>query len=130
MDSTRYVFLYGTGTATTMTRRYGWAPKGERVVDATPRGHWKVTTFVAALRERPDRPMALDEPMMGEVFQANVEQVQIPELLLGDVVTLDNLVAHKVAGIREIHAAGAGLLYLPPYSPDLNLIEIGPTWNL
>ncbi|MBQ0821926.1 IS630 family transposase [Microvirga sp. HBU67558] len=125
MDSTRFVFLDETGTTTTMTRRYGWGPKGERVVDATPWGHWKVTTFVAGLRASGlIAPMVLDGPMTGEVFRAYVEQVLIPELSPGDVVVLDNLAAHKVAGIREmIQAAGASLLYLPPYSPDLNPIE-------
>jgi transposase len=74
--------------------------------------------------------MVLDGPMIGEVFRAYVKQVLVPELQPGDVVVLDNLAAHKVAGIREaIRAADAGLLYLPPYSPDLNPIEIGPTWN-
>ncbi len=125
MDSTRFVFLDETGTTTTMTRRYGWGPKGERVVDATPWGHWKVTTFVAGLRANGlVAPMVLDGPMTGEVFRAYVEQVLIPELSPGDVVVLDNLAAHKVAGIREmIQAAEASLLYLPPYSPDLNPIE-------
>ncbi len=76
-------------------------------------------------------PMVLDGPMTGEVFRAYVEQVLAPELSPGDVVVLDNLAAHKVAGVREmIQAAGAGLLFLPAYSPDLNPIEIGPTWNL
>jgi transposase len=125
MESTRFVFLDETGTTTTMTRRYGWAPKGERVVDAAPWGHWKVTTFVAGLRASGlIAPMVLDGPMTGEVFRAYVGQVLIPELSPGDVVVLDNLAAHKVAGIREmIQAAGASLLYLPPYSPDLNPIE-------
>jgi transposase len=125
MDPTRFVFLDETGATTTMTRRYGWGPKGERVVDATPWGHWKVTTFVAGLRASGlMAPMVLDGPMTGEVFRAYVEQVLIPELSPGDVVVLDNLAAHKVAGVRDtIQAAGASLLYLPPYSPDLNPIE-------
>lgn len=122
MESTRFVFLDETGATTTMTRRYGWAPKGERVVDATPWGHWKVTTFVAGLRASGlIAPMVLDGPMTGEVFRAYVGKVLLPELAPGDVVVLDNLAAHKVAGIREmIQAVGASLLYLPPYSPDLN----------
>jgi transposase len=125
MDSTRFVFLDETGATTTMTRRYGWGPKGKCVVDATPWGHWKVTTFVAGLRASGViAPMVLDGPMTGEVFRAYVEQVLIPELSPGDVVVLDNLAAHKVAGIRDmIQAAEASLLYLPPYSPDLNPIE-------
>jgi transposase len=125
MDPSRFVFLDETGTTTTMTRRYGWGPKGERVVDATPWGHWKITTFVAGLRASGViAPMVLDGPMTGEVFRAYVEQVLVPELSPDDVVVLDNLAAHKVAGIREmIRATGASLLYLPPYSPDLNPIE-------
>jgi transposase len=125
MDPSRFVFLDETGATTTMTRRYGWGPKGERVVDATPWGHWKVTTFVAGLRASGlMAPMVLDGPMTGEVLRASVEQVLIPELSPGDVVVLDNLAAHKVAGVRDtIQAAGASLLYLPPYSPDLNPTE-------
>jgi transposase len=125
MDPSRFVFLDQTGTTTTMTRRYSWGPKGERVVDAMPWGHWKITTFVAGLRASGViAPMVLDGPMTGEVFRAYVEQVLVPELSPGDVVVLDNLAAHKVAGIREtIWATGASLLYLPPYSPDLNPIE-------
>ena len=125
MDPARFVFLDETGTSTNMVRRYGRCPRGERLVDATPWGHWKITTFVAGLRASGlIAPMVLDGPMTGEVFRAYVEQVLIPELSPGDVVVLDNLAAHKVAGIREmIQAAGASLLYLPPYSPDLNPIE-------
>jgi transposase len=125
MDPARFVFLDETGTSTNTVRRYGRCPGGERLVDATPWGHWKITTFVAGLRANGlIAPMVLDGPMTGEVFQAYVEQVLIPELSPGDVVVLDNLAAHKVAGIREkIQAAGASLLYLPPYSPDLNPIE-------
>jgi transposase len=125
MDPARFVFLDETGTSTNMVRRYGRCPRGERLVDATPWGHWKITTFVAGLRASGlIAPMVLDGPMTGEVFRAYVEQVLVPELSSGDVVVLDNLAAHKVAGIREmIQAAGASLLYLPPYSPDLNPIE-------
>ncbi len=125
MDPARFVFLDETGTSTNMVRRYGRCPRGERLVDATPWGHWKITTFVAGLRASGViAPMVLDGPMTGEVFRAYVEQVLAPELKPGDVVVLDNLAAHKVAGIREtIRAADASLLYLPPYSPDLNPIE-------
>ncbi len=125
MDPARFVFLDETGTSTNMVRRYGRCPRGERLVDATSQGHWKITTFVAGLRASGViAPMVLDGPMTGEVFRAYVEQVLVPELQPGDVVVLDNLAAHKVAGIREmIQAAGASLLYLPPYSPDLNPIE-------
>ena len=106
-----------------MVRRYGWGPKGERLVDAVPAGHWRTTTFVAGLRASGIiAPFALDGPMTGPVFRAYVEQVLVPEP--GDVVVMDSLAAHKVAGIEEaIRAIGASILYLPPYSPDLNPIE-------
>jgi transposase len=125
MDPARFVFLDETGTSTNMVRRYGRCPRGERLVDATPWRHWKITTFVAGLRASGViAPMVLDGPMTGEVFRAYVEQVLMPELQPGDVVVLDNLAAHKVAGIQAaVRAANASLLYLPPYSPDLNPIE-------
>jgi transposase len=125
MDPARFVFLDETGTSTNMVRRYGRCPRGERLVDATPWGHWTITTFVAGLRASGlIAPMVLDGPMTGEVFRAYVEQVLVPELQPGDVVVLDNLAAHKIAGIQEaLRAADASLLYLPPYSPDLNPIE-------
>jgi transposase len=125
MDPSRFVFLDETGTATNMTRRYGRSPRGQRVVDARPHGHWLTTTFVAGLRESGIiAPLVVDGPMTGEVFRAYVEQMLAPALSPGDVVVLDNLAAHKVAGVREgIRAVGANLMYLPPYSPDLNPIE-------
>lgn len=125
MDPARFVFLDETGASTNMIRRYGRCPRGERLVDATPWGHWKITTFVAGLRSSGlIAPLALDGPMTGEVFRAYVEQMLAPALQPGDVVVMDNLAAHKVAGVREaIRAAGASVLYLPPYSPDLNPIE-------
>ncbi len=125
MDPSRFVFLDETGTATNMTRRYGWSPRGQRVVDARPYGHWLTTTFVAGLRESGIiAPLVVDGPMTGEVFRAYVEQMLAPALSPRDVVVLDNLAAHKVAGVREaIRAVDASLMYLPPYSPDLNPIE-------
>ena len=113
------------GATTAMTRLYGWGAKGQRLVDAAPSGHWKTTTFVAGLRrDGVVAPFVLDGPMTGEVFRAYVEQMLTPSLRPGDVVVLDRLPAHKVAGVREaIQAAGASLLYLPAYSPDLNPIE-------
>jgi transposase len=125
MDPSRFVFLDETGTATNMTRRYGRSPRGQRVVDATPHGHWLTTTFVAGLRENGIiAPVVMDGPMRGEIFRAYVEQMLAPTLSPGDVVVLDNLAAHKVAGVEAaIRAVGATLLYLPPYSPDLNPIE-------
>jgi transposase len=125
MDPARFVFLDETGASTDMVRRYGWAPRGERLVDAAPHGHWRTTTFVAGLRQSGlVAPFVLDGPMTGAAFRAYVERVLAPALAPGDVVVMDNLGAHKVAGVAEaIGAAGASLLYLPPYSPDLNPIE-------
>ena len=125
MDPGRFVFLDETGASTNMVRRHGWAPRGERLVDAAPRGHRKATTFVAGLRRGGlVAPFVLDGPMTGAAFRAYVERMLAPALAPGDVVVMDNLGAHKVAGIRKaIEAAGASLLYLPPYSPDLNPIE-------
>ena len=121
-----FVFLDGTGATTAMVSRYGWGPRGERLVDAAPQGHWRTTTFVAGRRDTGIvAPLVLDGPVTGEVFRKHVEEILVPTLHAGDVVVvLDNLAAHKVEGGREaILAADAGLLYLPPYSPDLNPIE-------
>jgi transposase len=125
MDGSRFVFLDETGLTTKMTRLYGRAPRGERLVAAVPHGHWRTTTFIAGLRQNGViAPLVLDGPMTGAAFRAYVEQALVPALKPGDVVVMDNLAAHKVAGIEEaIARAGASLLYLPPYSPDLNPIE-------
>jgi transposase len=125
LDPGRLVFIDETGTSTKMARLRGRAPRGERLVGKIPHGHWKTTTFVAALRSTAlTAPCVIDGPMNGNAFLAYVEQVLVPTLKPGDVVVLDNLSAHKVPGIREaIEAAGAKLLYLPPYSPDFNPIE-------
>jgi transposase len=108
-----------------MTRLWGRAPRGERIDEATPQGHWKVLTTLGGLSlQGIEAAMTIESPTDGEVFTAYVEQVLGPKLQSGDVVVLDNLSAHKVAGIRElIEGCGAHLLYLPPYSPDLNPIE-------
>jgi len=125
MDASRFVFLDETGTATNMTRRYGRSLSNQRLVAAVPHGHWRTTTFVAGLRQSGVvAPLVLAGPMTGRAFRAYVEQFLAPALEPGDVVVLDNLAAHKVAGVRQaIAAAGASILYLPPYSPDLNPIE-------
>ncbi len=125
MDPARFVFLDETSTATNMIRRYGRSLAGSRLVAAVPHGHWRTTTFVAGLRQTGVvAPLVLDGPMTGTAFRAYVEQFLAPALEPGDVVVLDNLAAHKVDGVRRaIAAAGASLLYLPPYSPDLNPIE-------
>jgi transposase len=108
-----------------MARRYARAPRGERAIASVPYGHWKTTTFIAGLRhDRIDAPYVFDGPINGRRFRAWVEQALGPTLKPGDMVIMDNLPAHKVAGIQEaIEAMGATLLYLPPYSPDLNPIE-------
>ncbi len=119
------MFIDETWATTAMTRRYGRAPRGRRVVAAVPHGHWKTTTFLAALRhDGLSAPGVFDGAINGARFLAYVEQVLMPTLRPGDVVVMDNLAAHKVQGVREtIAAAGARVLYLPPYSPDLNPIE-------
>mgnify|MGYP005846791333 FL=1 len=108
-----------------MARTHGRAPRGERLRSPVPHGHWKTTTFVAGLRNSGMvAPMVLDGPINGAAFQAYVDQVLVPELRPGDIVVMDNLGSHKGAGVRAaIEAAGASLLYLPPYSPDFNPIE-------
>jgi len=108
-----------------MTRGYARAYGGQRVAEATPQGHWKILTILSALGLRGLlATMTIEEPTDGDIFLAYVEQVLCPVLRPGDVVIMDNLSAHKVAGVRErIQAAGAEWLYLPPYSPDLNPIE-------
>ena len=108
-----------------MTRLRGWAPKGERLVDKVPHGHWKTATFLAALRnDRIDAPCLFDGPINGERFHAYVEQFLVPTLKPGDVVILDNLGSHKGKAVRQaIRDVGARLVFLPKYSPDLNPIE-------
>lgn len=125
LDPERLVFLDETGTSTKMTRRYGRAPRGERCRMPVPLGNYKTTTVTAALRASGITALSLlDTTMNGERFRTYVEQTLVPELKPGDTVILDNLPAHKVAGVRPaIEAAGARLLYLPSYSPDFNPIE-------
>ena len=126
IDIHRLVFIDETGASTKMARLYGRSPYGQRCVAAIPHGHWKTTTFVGALRATGmTAPMVLDGPMDGMAFEAYVTQVLVPTLRPGDIVVMDNLAAHKRAEVRiAIEAAGARLLYLPPYSPDLNPIEM------
>ena len=125
LNPERLVFIDETGAATDMARRYGRCPRGQRLVSSVPWGHWKTTTFVAALRVGEiAAPCVFDGPMDGASFRAYVEQFVVPILRQGDIVVMDNLPSHKVAGIREaIEAAGAELRYLPSYSPDFNPIE-------
>ena len=125
LNPARLVFIDETWASTNMTRRYGRALQGQRLIASVPHGHWKTTTFVAALRHnRITAPWVIDQPINGEVFLQYVIEALVPTLVPGDIVVMDNLPAHKVAGIREaIEAAGAELVYLPPYSPDFNPIE-------
>ena len=125
MDGRRLVFLDESGVTTNMVRRYGWGPKSERLVAAVPQGHWCSLTFVAGLRaDGLVAPLVVDGAMSGAMFRAYVEQILAPGLEPGDVVGMDNLSVHKVAGVREaIRAAGGSVLSLPSYSPDLNPME-------
>ena len=126
MDPARFVFLDETATATNMARRYGRCPADQRLVAAVPHGHWQTTTFIAGLRQSGViAPLVLDGPMTGAAFRAYIEPMLAPALAPGDVVAMDNLAAHKVDGVQQaVAAAGASILYLPPYSPDLNPIEM------
>ena len=119
------MFLDETGATTKMARRHGRAPRGERLRASVPHGHWKTTTFIGGLRlSGMTAPMVLDGPMTAAWFLAYVEQILVPTLAPGDIVILDNLAAHKSAAARDaIEATGATMLFLPPYSPDLNPIE-------
>ena len=125
VDPSRLVFIDETWTKTNMTRLYGWAQRGRRLVAKVPHGHWKTATFLAALRnDRIEAPCLFDGPINGERFLAYVEQFLVPTLKRNDIVVLDNLGSHKGKAVRQaIKAAGARLLFLPKYSPDLNPIE-------
>lgn len=125
IDPRRLVFIDETWAKTNMAPLRGWAPKGQRLRAKVPSGHWKTMTFLAALRQdRIDAPWVLDGPVNGDRFRCYVEQVLVPTLAAGDIVVLDNLGSHKSQPVRAaIRAAGAHLLFLPPYSPDLNPIE-------
>jgi transposase len=125
LDPAKLVFIDETGAATNMARRHGRCKIGQRLLCKVPNGHWKTVTFVAGLRhDKLTAPMVLDGPMTGDAFLVWVRQLLVPTLSPGDTVIIDNLSSHKVAGVREaIEAAGAILLYLPPYSPDFNPIE-------
>ena len=120
------MFLDETGITNNLLRRYGRAPRGARVHDHAPGGRWQTSTFLAALRVTGlTAPGVFDGAIDGESFRAYIEQILVPTLQPGDIVIADNLGAHKVAGIQQaLQAAGATLWYLPPYSPDLNPIEL------
>ena len=108
-----------------MARTHARAPRGQRAIGAVPHGHWQTSTFLAALRcDRLTAPCVIDGPINGLTFQAYVEQILVPTLRPGDIVIIDNLGSHKGKAVRHaIEGAGATLLFLPPYSPDLNPIE-------
>jgi transposase len=122
----RLIFLDETWTTTAMTRRYAWAAIGTRAFGHAPNGHWKTTTLLAGLTcEGLIAPFVLDGPINAECFLAYVEQILVPVLRQGDTVILDNLSSHKNdPAARLIVGAGARMLFLPPYSPDLNPIEM------
>ena len=126
LDPARLVFIDETWAKTNMTRLRGRAPVGERLVAAVPHGHWKTTTLIAALDRRGMRcSTTVDGAVNRDVFEAFVAQVLAPTLAAGELVVMDNLSSHKGARVRElIEVRGAGVLFLPPYSPDLNPIEL------
>ncbi len=119
------IYVDESGVSTQMTRLYGRAPKGKRIRDRVPGGHWKMLTILGAMDHTGMlATMTVEAATDGDVFLAFLDQVLCPKLRAGHVVVMDNLGAHKVDGVRErIEACGASLLYLPPYSPDLNPIE-------
>lgn len=125
LDPRRLVFIDETWAKTNMTPPRGWCRRGDKLVAKAPFGKWKTLTFLAALRhDRIDAPCVLDGPINGQLFTAYVEQFLVPTLSPGDIVIMDNLGSHKGQAVRKaIRAAGARLLFLPPYSPDLNPIE-------
>lgn len=126
LDAAKLVFIDETWFRTDMTPLRGWAMRGERLMAKAPGGHWKTTTLVAGLTaDGLIAPVVLDGPMNGDAFIAYVEQFLAPALEPGQIVIMDNLPAHKVTGVADaIEAVGAELVYLPPYSPDFNPIEM------
>ncbi|MBI4718962.1 MAG: IS630 family transposase [Planctomycetes bacterium] len=122
----RLIFIDETWTKTNMTRLRGRAPRGQRLIDRTPHGHWKTTTLIEAMGTHGMRcSTVVDGAVNGDVFEAFVEQVLVPDLHTDDVVIMDNLSSHKRPRVRElIEKAGAHLVFLPAYSPDLNPIEL------
>ena len=125
VDPSRLVFIDETWTKTNMAPLRGWGPRGERLPAKAPYGHWNTMTFLAALRhDRIDAPWLIDGPINGERFLLYIEEVLVPLLKPGDIVIMDNLGSHKGKAVRKaIRNAGAHLIFLPKYSPDLNPIE-------
>jgi transposase len=125
IDITRMVFVDETWTKTNMAPLRGWGTKGKRLIGRAPHGHWKTLTFLAALRAGGvTAPWLLDGPINSESFLIYVREVLVPTLRRGNIVVMDNLGSHKAKAIRQaITRTGARLVFLPPYSPDLNPIE-------
>jgi transposase len=125
VDPTRLVFIDETWAKTNMAPLRGWGPRGQRLIGKAPHGRWRTLTFLAALRhDRIEAPCLFDGPINGQKFRAYIEQFLVPTLHSGDIVILDNLGSHKGKDVRRaIRTTGAKLLFLPPYSPDLNPIE-------
>jgi transposase len=125
IDPARLVFIDETWTKTNMAPLRGWSICGKRLIGKAPHGHWRTQTFLAALRcDRIDAPCVFDGPINGVKFLAYVREFLLPSLKAGDVVIMDNLGSHKGKAVRQaIRSVGAKLLFLPPYSPDLNPIE-------
>lgn len=125
VDPKRLVFIDETWAKTNMAPLRGWGPRGQRLIGKAPHGRWRTLTFLAALRhDRIEAPCLFNGPINGRKFRAYIEQFLIPTLQPGDVVVLDNLGSHKGKEVRRaIRRAGAKLIFLPPYSPDLNPIE-------
>jgi transposase len=121
----KLIFIDETATKTNLVRLYGRSARGTRLVDTSPHGHWKTSTFIAGLREDGlVAPAVFDGAINGELFLAYIEQVLVPTLRPDDIVLMDNLAAHKRPAVRQaIEAAGAAVRLLPAYSPDLNPIE-------
>ena len=125
LDPARLLFIDETWIKTNMTRLRGRSPRGQRLVEKVPHGHWKTTTVIAALDHASIRcSMTLDGPINRDAFEAFVQQVLCPALRPDDIVVMDNLSSHKGVRVRElIESAGGRVLFLPPYSPDLSPIE-------
>jgi transposase len=125
IDPRRLVFIDETWIKTNMAPLRGWGPRGQRLPAKVPHGHWQTLTFIAALRhDRIDAPCVIDGPINGLLFTAYVEQFLAPTLAPGDIVVLDNLGSHKGEAAKDaVRARGAHMIFLPPYSPELNPIE-------
>jgi transposase len=126
LDPAKLIFIDETWAKTNMTRLRGRSPRGERLIAKVPHGHWKTSTLIAALDHQAIRcSTTVDGSVNSDVFEAFIQQVLVPKLTPGDTVVMDNLSSHKGQRVRAmIESAGATLLYLPPYSPDLNPIEM------